>query len=64
MTVSEPRTNERLTTAGADIVRRLIENIETVVHGKTEEIRLVLSALVSGGHVLFRRVAIAPFRRH
>jgi MoxR-like ATPase len=54
--VSAPRTNERLTTAGADIVRRLIENIETVVHGKTEEIRLVLSALVSGGHVLFEDV--------
>jgi MoxR-like ATPase len=56
MTVSAPRTNERLTTAGADIVRRLIENIETVVLGKTEEIRLVLSALVSGGHVLFEDV--------
>jgi MoxR-like ATPase len=54
--VSAPRTDERLTTAGADIVRRLLENIETVVHGKTEEIRLVLSALVSGGHVLFEDV--------
>src|SRR4051812_35182076 len=51
--VSAPVTNERLTTAGAEIVQRLIANIETVVHGKTEEIRLVLSALVSGGHVLF-----------
>src|SRR5437868_10269277 len=40
----------------ADIVRRLLENIETVVHGKSEEIRLVLSALVSGGHVLFEDV--------
>jgi MoxR-like ATPase len=56
MTVSAPRTNERLTTAGADIVGRLLDNIETVVHGKREEIRLVLSALVSGGHVLFEDV--------
>ena len=54
--MSAPLTNERLTTAGADIVRRLLDNIETVVHGKTEEIRLVLSALVSGGHVLFEDV--------
>jgi MoxR-like ATPase len=54
--VSAPRTNERLTTAGADIVRRLLDNIETVVLGKREEIRLVLSALVSGGHVLFEDV--------
>src|SRR3954454_7813646 len=54
--VSAPVTNERLTTAGAEIVQRLIANIETVVHGKTEEIRLVLSALISGGHVLFEDV--------
>jgi MoxR-like ATPase len=40
----------------ADIVKRLLDNIETVVHGKTEEIRLVLSALISGGHVLFEDV--------
>jgi MoxR-like ATPase len=35
---------------------RFLENIETVVHGKTEEIRLVLAALVCGGHVLFEDV--------
>jgi MoxR-like ATPase len=35
---------------------RLLANIETVVHGKREEIRLVLSAFVSGGHVLFEDV--------
>jgi MoxR-like ATPase len=40
----------------ADIVKRLLGNIETVVHGKREEIRLVLSALISGGHVLFEDV--------
>ncbi|HWE81181.1 MAG TPA: MoxR family ATPase, partial [Gaiellaceae bacterium] len=35
---------------------RLLENVEAVVHGKQEEIRLVLAALVSGGHVLFEDV--------
>ena len=40
----------------AEIAARLLENIETVVHGKSEEIRLVLAALVCGGHVLFEDV--------
>jgi MoxR-like ATPase len=31
---------------------RLAENVERVIHGKPEEIRLVLAALISGGHVL------------
>jgi MoxR-like ATPase len=35
---------------------RLLGNVETVVHGKSEEIRLVLSALVCGGHVLLEDV--------
>ena len=35
---------------------RLLANVETVVHGKTEEIKLVLSALVCGGHVLLEDV--------
>jgi MoxR-like ATPase len=34
-------------------ISRLTSNVERVVHGKREEILLVLSALVSGGHVLF-----------
>ncbi len=34
-------------------ILRLTENVERVVHGKREEILLVLSALISGGHVLF-----------
>ena len=36
--------------------RRLIDNLETVVHGKSDEITLVLSALVAGGHVLLEDV--------
>jgi MoxR-like ATPase len=39
-----------------DVAARLLANVETVVHGKREEIRLVLSALASGGHVLFEDV--------
>ena len=36
--------------------RRLLENVERVVVGKHEEIALVLSALISGGHVLLEDV--------
>jgi MoxR-like ATPase len=39
-----------------DIASRLLSNVETVVRGKTEEIRLVLTALVCGGHVLLEDV--------
>ncbi len=38
------------------IAERLLENIERVVHGKTDEIKLVLAALVCGGHVLLEDV--------
>jgi MoxR-like ATPase len=38
------------------VADRLLANVETVVHGKREEIRLVLAALASGGHVLFEDV--------
>src|SRR5438067_8829187 len=47
---------ERGLDAVAEIARRLIDNLETVVHGKRDEIRLVLSALVAGGHVLLEDV--------
>ena len=39
-----------------DIADRLLANIETVVQGKREEIRLVLTALACSGHVLFEDV--------
>ena len=38
------------------IAGRLLDNIETVVHGKREEIKLVLAALACEGHVLFEDV--------
>ena len=39
-----------------EFARRLLGNIETVVHGKGEQIKLVLAALASGGHVLLEDV--------
>ena len=40
----------------AEVMSRLAANIEQVVHGKPDEVRLVLAALISGGHVLFEDV--------
>src|SRR6266498_3682984 len=40
----------------AALAERFLDNIESVVHGKREEIKLVLAALVCGGHVLFEDV--------
>ena len=39
-----------------ETARRLLENVERVVVGKHDEIALVLSALISGGHVLLEDV--------
>src|SRR3954454_16454522 len=39
-----------------ELARRLLANVETVVHGKSEEIRHVLAALLCGGHVLLEDV--------
>jgi MoxR-like ATPase len=39
-----------------EIACRFLDNIETVVHGKREQITLVVSALVCGGHVLLEDV--------
>jgi MoxR-like ATPase len=50
--VRDPLTQQDLEPAMA-VISRLTENVERVVHGKREEILLVLSALISGGHVLF-----------
>jgi MoxR-like ATPase len=47
---------DRRLAAATRVADRFRENIETVVHGKSEEIRLVLTALACGGHVLFEDV--------
>ena len=39
-----------------EIACRLLDSIETVVHGKREQVTLVVAALVCGGHVLLEDV--------
>jgi MoxR-like ATPase len=39
-----------------EIAQRFLANVETVVYGKTDEIKLVMAALVCGGHVLLEDV--------
>jgi MoxR-like ATPase len=46
---------ERLARA-KETADRLVANIETVVHGKTDKVQLVLAALACRGHVLFEDV--------
>lgn len=46
---------ERFARAAA-VAARFLDNIETVVYGKREEIQLVLAALLCGGHVLLEDV--------
>src|SRR5215467_13380682 len=46
---------ERFARASA-VAGRFLDNIETVVYGKREEIELVLTALICGGHVLLEDV--------
>ncbi|HZG35737.1 MAG TPA: MoxR family ATPase [Gaiellaceae bacterium] len=42
--------------AAPALARRFVDNVETVVHGKRQQIELVLAALVCGGHVLLEDV--------
>ncbi len=46
---------ETLVAPGA-LAQRFLGNVETVVHGKREQIELVLAALICGGHVLLEDV--------
>jgi MoxR-like ATPase len=39
-----------------DVAERFLDNIETVIHGKREQIKLVVAALMCGGHVLLEDV--------
>jgi MoxR-like ATPase len=39
-----------------EIAERFLDNIETVVHGKREQIKLVVAALMCGGHALLEDV--------
>jgi MoxR-like ATPase len=42
--------------AAHEIGERLLDNIETVVHGKREQITLIIAALLCGGHALLEDV--------
>jgi MoxR-like ATPase len=50
-----PLGEERFARA-SEVADRFVANIETVVYGKRDEIKLVLTALVCGGHVLLEDV--------
>jgi MoxR-like ATPase len=50
------RDEGRATDAAQEVARRLLANVERVVVGKHEQIAVVLSALISGGHVLLEDV--------
>ena len=39
-----------------DVAERFLDNIETVIHGKREQIKLVIAALMCGGHALLEDV--------
>jgi len=52
---AEGHESERLARA-TEISVRFLNNIETVVYGKRDEIKLVLTALMCGGHVLLEDV--------
>jgi MoxR-like ATPase len=43
-------------TAATTVAERFLDNIETVVHGKREQVKLVVAALMCGGHVLLEDV--------
>ena len=40
----------------AVLAMRLLDNVETAVHGKREEVKLVLAALLAGGQRLLEDV--------
>jgi MoxR-like ATPase len=42
--------------AANGVAERFLDNIETVVHGKREQVKLVVAALMVGGHVLLEDV--------
>jgi MoxR-like ATPase len=51
-----PVPDEAASVEAAALAQRLTANVESVVHGKTEQVRLVLAAVMAGGHVLFEDV--------
>jgi MoxR-like ATPase len=52
----ESLSSEEVLAEAAAVAQRLTANAESVVHGKREQVRLVLAAIIAGGHVLFEDV--------
>src|SRR5947207_13035112 len=40
----------------ATIFNRIVDNVNTVIHGKDDVVRLSLTAVCAGGHILFEDV--------
>ncbi len=53
--VARVEESDRFTRAAA-VAERFLDNIESVVYGKREKVKLVVAALIAGGHVLFEDV--------
>ena len=51
-----PREEQPAFDSAVETAARFLANVETVVYGKAEEIKLVLAALMCGGHVLLEDV--------
>jgi MoxR-like ATPase len=54
--VADRDSSEERFALAKEIASRFVGNIESVVYGKREEVKLVLTALVCGGHVLLEDV--------
>jgi MoxR-like ATPase len=52
----QPEEGQERFARAIDVAARLLDNIETVVYGKREEVKLVVAALMCGGHVLLEDV--------
>src|SRR6266850_4538034 len=49
-------TDDRRFERPIELIERFLDNIESVVYGKREKVKLVVAALMCGGHVLFEDV--------
>ena len=54
--VSDAQPGRERVARATEVARLFLDNIETVVYGKRDEIKLVLTALMCGGHVLLEDV--------
>jgi MoxR-like ATPase len=53
---SQSRSEPERFARASEISDRFVDNVETIVYGKRDEIKLVLTALMCGGHVLLEDV--------